>query len=74
VLGSLPAWFPSSYHDQHLSGDLLWFIAEIADLPVLIVLFMRWQRTDRAEAKKLDELSDEEMEALTQAHLRARGQ
>jgi cytochrome c oxidase assembly factor CtaG len=74
VLGSLPAWFPSSYHDQHLSGDLLWFIAEIADLPVLIVLFMRWQRTDRAEAKKLDELSDEEMDALTQAHLRARGQ
>lgn len=70
VLGTLPSWFPSSYHDQHLSGDFLWFIAEIADLPVLIVLFMRWQHTDRAEAKKLDELSDEEMEALTREHLR----
>ena len=70
VLGQLPAWFPSSYHDQHLSGDFLWFIAEIADLPVLIVLFIRWQRTDRREAKKLDELSDEEMEALTREHLR----
>lgn len=70
VVGLLPSWFPSRYHDQHLSGDFLWFIAEIADLPVLIVLFVRWSRTDRAEAKQLDELSDEEMDALTQEHLR----
>ncbi|MEO7123542.1 MAG: cytochrome c oxidase assembly protein [Lacisediminihabitans sp.] len=72
VLGTLPAWFPSSFHDQHLSGDFLWFIAEIADLPVMVVLFIRWQRIDRTEAKSLDDLSDEEMDALTQAHLRAR--
>lgn len=72
VLGQLPAWFPSSYHDQHLSGDLLWFIAEIADIPVLILLFIRWQQIDRKEAKTLDDLSDEEMEALTREHLRQR--
>ncbi|MEO6942061.1 MAG: cytochrome c oxidase assembly protein [Terrimesophilobacter sp.] len=74
VLGQLPAWFPSSYHDQHLSGDLLWFIAEVADIPVLFVLFIRWQRIDRKEAKKVDDLSDEEAHALTQAHLKARPQ
>lgn len=72
VLGQLPNWFPSRYHDQHLSGDLLWFIAEVADIPVLFVLFVRWQRIDRKEAKRVDDLSDEETDALTQAHLRAR--
>jgi putative membrane protein len=72
VLGVLPAWFPSRYHDQHLSGDLLWFIAEISDIPILILLFIRWSRVDRHEAKDLDELSDEEMDALTAEHLRSR--
>ncbi len=70
VGGSLPAWFPSAYHDQHLSGDLLWFIAEFADIPVLILMFVRWSRIDRSEAKALDELTDEEMDALTREHLR----
>ncbi|WP_431278294.1 cytochrome c oxidase assembly protein [Leifsonia poae] len=73
VLGRLPLWFPNALHDQHLSGDLLWFIAEIADIPVLIYLFVRWTRSDRREGKTLDELTDEQMEELTQAHLRARG-
>ncbi|MHC5795453.1 cytochrome c oxidase assembly protein [Lacisediminihabitans sp. FW035] len=70
VAGSLPAWFPSAYHDQHLSGDLLWFIAEVADVPVLILLFVRWSRVDRSEARALDALTDEEMDALTREHLR----
>jgi len=64
-----PAWFPSPLRDQHLAGDLLWFIAEVADIPVLIALFVRWQRSDRREAASVDELSDEEMATLTQAHL-----
>ncbi|MBG6106887.1 cytochrome c oxidase assembly protein [Frigoribacterium sp. CG_9.8] len=68
--GALPAWFPSAYHDQHLSGDLLWFIAEVADVPVLILLFVRWSRIDRSEAKALDALTDDEMDALTREHLR----
>jgi putative membrane protein len=62
-------WWPSALRDQHLAGDVLWFIAEIADIPVLIALFVRWQRTDRHEARAVDELSDEEVEALTQEHL-----
>jgi putative membrane protein len=72
IAGAVPLWFPSAYHDQHLSGDFLWFIAEIADVPVLILLFIRWSRIDRHEAKELDDLSDEEMAALTREHLRNR--
>jgi cytochrome c oxidase assembly factor CtaG len=72
IAGAHPPWFPSPLRDQQLSGDLLWFIAEISDVPVLIILFVRWSRVDRREAKTYDDLSDEEMDALTQAHLRQR--
>nr|WP_268765167.1 cytochrome c oxidase assembly protein [Leifsonia sp. Root112D2] len=70
LVGAFPGWFPNPLRDQQLSGDFLWFIAEISDIPVLIILFLRWMRTDKREARTMDELSDEEMEALTQAHLR----
>ncbi|MFJ2977280.1 cytochrome c oxidase assembly protein [Curtobacterium sp. NPDC087082] len=66
-------WFPSPLRDQHLAGDLLWFIAEVADVPVLISLFIRWQRSDRREARTVDALTDEEMAELTRAHLQRRG-
>ena len=72
VAGVHPLWFPSPLRDQQLSGDLLWFIAELADVPVLILLFIRWSRVDRKEAKSFDDLTDEEMDALTQEHLRQR--
>lgn len=64
------SWWPSPLHDQHLAGDFLWFIAEVADVPVLMLLLLRWMRHDRREAASFDELSDEEYEAMTQAHLR----
>lgn len=70
VSGVHPLWFPSPLRDQQLSGDLLWFIAELADIPVLIVLFVRWSRVDRREARRYDELTDDEMETLTAEHLR----
>jgi cytochrome c oxidase assembly factor CtaG len=67
-----PAWYPSPLRDQHLSGDLLWFIAEVADVPVLVLLFLRWQRSDRREARAVDALTDEQMDALTREHLTRR--
>ncbi|WP_255713786.1 cytochrome c oxidase assembly protein [Subtercola endophyticus] len=73
ITTAVPGWFPSPLRDQQLSGDLLWFIAEIADIPILILLFIRWSKHDRNEAKQIDELSDEEMDALTQAHLKSFG-
>jgi len=69
-IGVLPDWFPTALRDQQLSGDILWFLAETLDVPILLILLIRWKRLDRKEAKSLDNLSDEEMDALTQAHLR----
>ena len=63
-------WWPNPLHDQHLAGDLLWFIAEAADVPVLILLLLRWARRDRAEAADFGALTDAEHDALVQAHLR----
>ncbi len=69
-LNVLPYWFPNPLRDQQLSGDMLWFLAELLDVPILIILLVRWTRIDRGEARSLDELTDEEMDALTVAHLR----
>ncbi|NQX33326.1 cytochrome c oxidase assembly protein [Herbiconiux sp. VKM Ac-2851] len=71
LVGTVPGWFPSALRDQQLSGDLLWLIAEVADIPILILLFIRWTRHDRRESASIDELSDAEVEELTRAHLRA---
>ncbi len=30
------AWFPDALRDQQLAGDVLWFICEIVDLPLII--------------------------------------
>lgn len=64
------AWWPSPLHDQHLAGDMIWFIAEFADVPILVILMIRWMRSDRVEAKSFDDLSDEEYDEMTRAHLR----
>ncbi|GGI39945.1 hypothetical protein GCM10010988_26620 [Cnuibacter physcomitrellae] len=71
LVGS-PAWFPSALRDQQMSGDLLWLIAEVADIPILILLFVRWARLDRREARRVDDLDDEALEELTRQHLRRR--
>ncbi|WP_440773031.1 cytochrome c oxidase assembly protein [Microbacterium sp. 22296] len=76
VLGLIPdatraaSWWPSMLHDQHLAGDWIWFIAEFADVPILVLLMIRWMRSDRVEARGFDDLSDEEYAEMTRAHLR----
>jgi len=62
-------WWPNPVHDQHLAGDLLWFIAEIADVPILVLLFVRWTRSEKREEKKFDDLTDEQLDELTRQHL-----
>ena len=70
VAGAVPGWFPRPLTDQHWSGDLLWSIAEVADLPILLVLFVRWVRSDRHHADRADALSEDDLDAAVQAHLR----
>jgi len=69
ILQRMPLWFPTPLHDQHLSGDFLWFIAEVADVPILVILFVRWMRLDRREAKRIDDLTDEQLDELNRQHL-----
>ena len=71
--GARPAWFPTALADQQLAGDWLWFVAEIMDLPVLILLVVRMAKSDRGERKILDELTDQQMDELNAAHLHQRG-
>ena len=47
----------------------MWFLAEVVDLPLIILMFVRFSRTEKREAKSFDDLSDEEIEALSRAHL-----
>jgi len=67
--GGHAAWFPAPLRDQQLAGDLMWFLAEIVDLPLIILMFVRFSRSDKHEARSFDELSDDEIEALNRAHL-----
>jgi len=63
------SWWPNPVHDQHLAGDLLWFIAEIADVPILVLLFVRWSHSEKREEKKFDDLTDEQLDELMRQHL-----
>lgn len=40
--------------DQQRAAQLLWLVAELADLPFLAVLVRRWVRTDELEARRVD--------------------
>jgi cytochrome c oxidase assembly factor CtaG len=67
-----PSWFGTALSDQHFSGNLLWMIAELGDVPILVMLFIRWQRHDRKDQKTTDVLSDEQYEELVAEHLKRR--
>lgn len=47
-------WGPSPFHDQQLAGAILWAVAELLDLPYLMVVFRHWIRADAREASQLD--------------------
>ncbi|MGG5172038.1 hypothetical protein ACQR35_07640 [Pseudarthrobacter sp. J1738] len=41
----------------------------VPDLPLIILMMIRVQRSDRADARRMDELSDEELAELNRQHL-----
>lgn len=71
--GNHVAWFPGPLRDQQLAGDLMWFLAEVVDLPLIILMFVRFSRSEKREAKSFDDLSDADIEALNRAHLERGG-
>ncbi|MGJ0387402.1 MULTISPECIES: cytochrome c oxidase assembly protein [Micrococcaceae] len=69
---AMAGWFPDPLRDQQLAGDVLWFICEIVDLPLIILMFIRFSRSDKREARGFDELTDAQLEELNAQHLNRR--
>jgi len=44
----------SALTDQQHAGAALWFIAEFADLPFLLIVVGRWIRVDQLDAVRID--------------------
>lgn len=65
-------WFRDALQDQQFAGNLLWFICELLDLPLIILMFIRFSRSDKREAGAFDELTDEQLDELQNQHLRRR--
>lgn len=65
-------WFRDALQDQQFAGNLLWFICEVVDLPLIILMFIRFSRSDKREAVVFDELTDEQLDELHNQHLRGR--
>ena len=53
----------SALHDQRVAGAILWCIAEIIDLPFLILVYRRWLRADARDAAQVDAVLEAERAA-----------
>ncbi|MET3804169.1 putative copper resistance protein D [Nakamurella sp. UYEF19] len=49
-----PAFSPVPIDDQHIAGGILWVVAEILDLPFLILAATRWIKADARDAARID--------------------
>jgi putative copper resistance protein D len=63
-----PSWAGGWLNQQHQAGGLLWIVAEILDLPFMVLVAVRWLRVDAAEAA----LIDAELDAAEAARTRSR--
>lgn len=43
-----PAWAPGQMRDQHVAGALMLALAEVVGIPLLVLLFARWARSEGA--------------------------
>ncbi len=54
-----PALARHALDNQSWAGAILWFIADVSDLPIIGLVVVRWMRVDAAEARHIDALLDE---------------
>jgi cytochrome c oxidase assembly factor CtaG len=59
----LHSWTPDALHDQRVAGAVLWCIAEIIDLPFLVLVYRRWLRADARDAAQVDAVLEAERAA-----------
>lgn len=58
-----PGWGPDPRTDQIIGAGVLWIGGDVAGLPFVGALFVRWVRDDQKRAKQIDERLDEEAES-----------
>jgi putative membrane protein len=61
-----PLWAGGWLDDQHTAGSILWVVAEILDLPFLVLAATRWWRADAREAARIDAVLDASETAAAQ--------
>ncbi len=49
-----PSFSPVPIDDQHIAGGILWVVAEVLDLPFLILAATAWIRADARDAARID--------------------
>lgn len=54
------SWSGAAIKDQHTAGSVVWVVAEIIDLPFLLIVFRRWARADARDAARIDAVLDAE--------------
>lgn len=57
------SWTPAALHDQRVAGAILWCVAEIIDLPFLVLVYRRWIRADARDAAQVDAVLEAERAA-----------
>jgi len=55
-----PGWGPDPRTDQIIGAGVLWIGGDVAGLPFIAALFVRWARDDARRAKQIDVHLDEE--------------
>lgn len=54
------SWTPGAVHDQQTAGAILWCVAELIDLPFLVLVFRQWLRADAQDAAQVDAVLEAE--------------
>jgi putative membrane protein len=47
-------WGPTPISDQQTAGAIVWIVAEVLDLPFLLIVVVQWVRADTREAHRID--------------------
>lgn len=53
-------WVPPALRDQQIGGATLWAVAELIDLPFLVLVYVRWVRADARDAAQIDTVLEAE--------------
>jgi cytochrome c oxidase assembly factor CtaG len=65
---AIHSWTPDALHDQQTAGAILWCIAEVIDLPFLVLVYRRWLRADARDAARVDAVLEAERAARRGLH------